>query len=199
MVIAKIANHTSSLTIFKGEIAGNNRKMVEWFWRYSVAHKIFSKKCLTNVYIRNKWIPSQQVKTMELKTHTVIQMSKKCFACYVPEKITFTNAPSPQEFTEGDNANIVCDVTSSPPPTVLWKFKGAKIQMEKDGKIFWTFHLIWCLVPVKCSMAILYWIYTGFTTVKALKVFMPCFCFVLLQASSCTWERKYILFWILKI
>ncbi|CAJ1065239.1 neural cell adhesion molecule 1b isoform X3 [Xyrichtys novacula] len=48
------------------------------------------------------------------------------------QKITFTNAPSPQEFTEGDNANIVCDVISSPPPTVLWKYKGAKIQMEKD-------------------------------------------------------------------
>ncbi|XP_061575562.1 neural cell adhesion molecule 1b isoform X13 [Cololabis saira] len=48
------------------------------------------------------------------------------------QKITFTNAPSPQEFTEGDNANIVCDVISSPPPTVLWKYKGSKIQMEKD-------------------------------------------------------------------
>ncbi|XP_040902957.1 neural cell adhesion molecule 1b isoform X4 [Toxotes jaculatrix] len=48
------------------------------------------------------------------------------------QKITFTNAPSPQEFTEGDNANIVCDVISSPPPTVFWKYKGAKIQMEKD-------------------------------------------------------------------
>ncbi|XP_051963137.1 neural cell adhesion molecule 1b isoform X3 [Xyrauchen texanus] len=48
------------------------------------------------------------------------------------QKITFTNVPSPQEFTEGDTANIVCDVFSSPPPTVLWKFKGAKIQFEKD-------------------------------------------------------------------
>ncbi|XP_069569013.1 LOW QUALITY PROTEIN: neural cell adhesion molecule 1b [Brachyistius frenatus] len=48
------------------------------------------------------------------------------------QKITFTNAPSPQEFNEGDNANIVCDVVSSPPPTVLWKYKGTKIQMEKD-------------------------------------------------------------------
>ncbi|KAM8768181.1 neural cell adhesion molecule 1b isoform 2-T2 [Acanthopagrus schlegelii] len=48
------------------------------------------------------------------------------------QKITFTNAPSPQEFNEGDNANIICDVISSPPPTVLWKYKGAKIQMEKD-------------------------------------------------------------------
>ncbi|XP_052431984.1 neural cell adhesion molecule 1b isoform X15 [Carassius gibelio] len=48
------------------------------------------------------------------------------------QKITFTNVPSPQEFTEGDNAVIVCDVISSPPPTVLWKYKGAKIQFEKD-------------------------------------------------------------------
>ncbi|XDV32498.1 hypothetical protein PO909_003293, partial [Leuciscus waleckii] len=48
------------------------------------------------------------------------------------QKITFTNVPSPQEFSEGDNAIIVCDVISSPPPTVLWKFKGAKIQFEKD-------------------------------------------------------------------
>uniref|UniRef100_A0A8C7RMQ0 Neural cell adhesion molecule 1b n=1 Tax=Oncorhynchus mykiss TaxID=8022 RepID=A0A8C7RMQ0_ONCMY len=46
--------------------------------------------------------------------------------------ITFKNAPSPQEFNEGDNANIVCDVISSPPPTIIWKHKGVKIQMEKD-------------------------------------------------------------------
>ncbi|XP_034147925.1 neural cell adhesion molecule 1b isoform X6 [Esox lucius] len=48
------------------------------------------------------------------------------------QRITFKNAPSPQEFTEGDDANIVCDVISSPPPTIIWKHKGAKIQMEKD-------------------------------------------------------------------
>ncbi|XP_057206425.1 neural cell adhesion molecule 1b isoform X1 [Triplophysa rosa] len=48
------------------------------------------------------------------------------------QKITFTNVPSPQEFSEGDDAIIVCDVASSPPPTILWKFKGAKIQFEKD-------------------------------------------------------------------
>ncbi|XP_077579190.1 neural cell adhesion molecule 1b isoform X10 [Stigmatopora nigra] len=48
------------------------------------------------------------------------------------QKITFTNAPSPQEFTEGDTAVIVCDVISSPPPTILWKYRGARIQMEKD-------------------------------------------------------------------
>ncbi|XP_077466920.1 neural cell adhesion molecule 1b isoform X9 [Stigmatopora argus] len=48
------------------------------------------------------------------------------------QKITFTNAPSPQEFNEGDSAVIVCDVISSPPPTILWKYRGARIQMEKD-------------------------------------------------------------------
>ncbi|XP_055751596.1 neural cell adhesion molecule 1-like isoform X3 [Salvelinus fontinalis] len=48
------------------------------------------------------------------------------------QRIIFKNAPSPQEFNEGDNANIICDVISSPPPTIIWKHKGAKIQMEKD-------------------------------------------------------------------
>uniref|UniRef100_A0A4W5Q1F5 Neural cell adhesion molecule 1b n=1 Tax=Hucho hucho TaxID=62062 RepID=A0A4W5Q1F5_9TELE len=48
------------------------------------------------------------------------------------QRITFKNAPSPQEFNEGDNAKIVCDVISSPPPTIIWKHKGVKIQMEKD-------------------------------------------------------------------
>ncbi|KAM9319210.1 neural cell adhesion molecule 1b [Pholidichthys leucotaenia] len=48
------------------------------------------------------------------------------------QKITFTNAPSPQEFTEGDIANIVCDIISAPSPVVMWKYKGLRIQMEKD-------------------------------------------------------------------
>ncbi|KAF7699940.1 hypothetical protein HF521_002898 [Silurus meridionalis] len=48
------------------------------------------------------------------------------------QKITFKNATSPQEFTQGDDAIIVCDVISSPPPTVMWKYKRAKIQFDKD-------------------------------------------------------------------
>ncbi|KAJ7995528.1 hypothetical protein DPEC_G00245520, partial [Dallia pectoralis] len=48
------------------------------------------------------------------------------------QRVTFKNAPTPQEFTEGDDAIIVCDVISSPPPTIIWKHRGAKIQMEKD-------------------------------------------------------------------
>lgn len=56
----------------------------------------------------------------------------KCAAC-VLKSPRRTDARD-QEFTEEDNAIIVCDVISSPPPTVLWKYKGAKIQFEKDGK-----------------------------------------------------------------
>ncbi|XP_060799793.1 neural cell adhesion molecule 1b isoform X2 [Neoarius graeffei] len=48
------------------------------------------------------------------------------------QKITFKNATSPQEFTEGDDAVIICDVISSPPPTVMWKHKRAKIEFDKD-------------------------------------------------------------------
>uniref|UniRef100_A0A8D3B199 Neural cell adhesion molecule 1a n=1 Tax=Scophthalmus maximus TaxID=52904 RepID=A0A8D3B199_SCOMX len=50
------------------------------------------------------------------------------------QKITFESAPSPQEFSEGDDAEIVCDVISSPPPTLIWKHKGSKIQFAKDGE-----------------------------------------------------------------
>ncbi|XP_042566264.1 neural cell adhesion molecule 1-like [Clupea harengus] len=51
---------------------------------------------------------------------------------FLVEKITFKHAPSPQEFNEGDDAIIVCDVFSSPPPHIIWKHKGTKIQVEKD-------------------------------------------------------------------
>ncbi|XP_059382354.1 neural cell adhesion molecule 1-like isoform X8 [Carassius carassius] len=48
------------------------------------------------------------------------------------QKLTFQNAPTPQEFNEGDEADIVCDVISSPPPTIIWKFKKTRIQPETD-------------------------------------------------------------------
>ncbi|XP_072557985.1 neural cell adhesion molecule 1a isoform X8 [Paramormyrops kingsleyae] len=48
------------------------------------------------------------------------------------QKLTFESAPSPQEFNEGETANIVCDVVSSPPPTIIWKRGSGKIQMDKD-------------------------------------------------------------------
>ncbi|XP_061607150.1 neural cell adhesion molecule 1a isoform X7 [Phyllopteryx taeniolatus] len=48
------------------------------------------------------------------------------------QKITFKNVPSPQEFNEGDDADIICDVVGSPVPFILWKHKGARIQVNKD-------------------------------------------------------------------
>ncbi|XP_051955290.1 neural cell adhesion molecule 1-like isoform X1 [Xyrauchen texanus] len=48
------------------------------------------------------------------------------------QKLIFQNAPSPQEFNEGDDADIICDVISSPPPTIIWKFKKMRIQPETD-------------------------------------------------------------------
>ncbi|XP_056119020.1 neural cell adhesion molecule 1a isoform X2 [Rhinichthys klamathensis goyatoka] len=48
------------------------------------------------------------------------------------QKLTFQNAPSPQEFNEGDDADIICDVISSPPPSIIWKYKKTRIQPETD-------------------------------------------------------------------
>lgn len=50
------------------------------------------------------------------------------------EKITFESAPSPQEFNEGDDANIICKVSSSPVPFIRWKHKGSKIRVDTDGE-----------------------------------------------------------------
>jgi len=47
----------------------------------------------------------------------------------------FKNAPTPQEFKEGDDAVIVCDVVSSLPPTIIWKHKGRDVILKKDGKV----------------------------------------------------------------
>lgn len=64
------------------------------------------------------------------------------------EKITFKNAPSPQEFNEGDDADIICDVVSSPPASIIWKHKGSKIQVTKDGKACsqWMCQCVGCLL-----------------------------------------------------
>ncbi|KAJ0061436.1 hypothetical protein NL108_000857 [Boleophthalmus pectinirostris] len=48
------------------------------------------------------------------------------------QKITFKNAPSPQEFNEGDDADLVCDVASSPPAEIVWKYKFNVIKSAKD-------------------------------------------------------------------
>ncbi|XP_061870002.1 neural cell adhesion molecule 1 isoform X2 [Colius striatus] len=48
------------------------------------------------------------------------------------QKLMFRNAPTPQEFKEGDDAVIVCDVVSSLPPTIIWKHKGRDVILKKD-------------------------------------------------------------------
>ncbi|KAM9113880.1 neural cell adhesion molecule 1 isoform 2-T2 [Pangshura tecta] len=48
------------------------------------------------------------------------------------QKLMFRNAPTPQEFQEGEDAVIVCDVLSSLPPTIMWKHKGRDVVLKKD-------------------------------------------------------------------
>ncbi|XP_028930212.1 neural cell adhesion molecule 1 isoform X20 [Ornithorhynchus anatinus] len=50
------------------------------------------------------------------------------------QKLMFKNAPTPQEFKEGDDAVIVCDVVSSLPPTIIWKHKGRDVILKKDDR-----------------------------------------------------------------
>ncbi|MEE6484707.1 hypothetical protein FKM82_013982 [Ascaphus truei] len=48
------------------------------------------------------------------------------------QKMTFKNAPTPQEYREGDDAVIICDVMSSLPPIIIWKHKGRDVTFKKD-------------------------------------------------------------------
>ncbi|KAM8926935.1 neural cell adhesion molecule 1 isoform 2-T2 [Pelodytes ibericus] len=48
------------------------------------------------------------------------------------QKLTFKNAPTPQEFKEGEDAVIVCDVSSSMPSIITWKHKGRDVVFKKD-------------------------------------------------------------------
>ncbi|KAA8586559.1 hypothetical protein FQN60_000395, partial [Etheostoma spectabile] len=71
-------------------------------------------------------------KSVSLDVKLFLNVFNVCLSHLSAEKITFASAPSPQEFNEGDDADIVCNVVSSPPPTIIWKHKGSKIQVDKD-------------------------------------------------------------------
>uniref|UniRef100_A0A3B1JJ38 Neural cell adhesion molecule 2 n=1 Tax=Astyanax mexicanus TaxID=7994 RepID=A0A3B1JJ38_ASTMX len=43
------------------------------------------------------------------------------------QKLTFRDVPSPQEFRQGDVAEVVCDVTSSPVPVIAWYYNNMEI------------------------------------------------------------------------
>ncbi|XP_063063403.1 neural cell adhesion molecule 1b isoform X1 [Engraulis encrasicolus] len=48
------------------------------------------------------------------------------------QKITFKRVPSPQEFNEGEDASIACEVESIPAAHISWKYNKASIQPKKD-------------------------------------------------------------------
>uniref|UniRef100_A0A8C6XJY9 Neural cell adhesion molecule 1 n=1 Tax=Naja naja TaxID=35670 RepID=A0A8C6XJY9_NAJNA len=48
------------------------------------------------------------------------------------QKLTFQHAPSPQEFKEGEDAVVICDIVSSLPPTIMWKHMGRDVVLKKD-------------------------------------------------------------------
>ncbi|XP_075047452.1 neural cell adhesion molecule 1 isoform X4 [Mixophyes fleayi] len=50
------------------------------------------------------------------------------------QKLTFKNAPTPQEFTEGTDAVVICDVSSSIPSVIIWKHRGKDVAFKKDAR-----------------------------------------------------------------
>lgn len=50
------------------------------------------------------------------------------------EKLTFREVRSPQEFRQGDVAEAVCDVTSSPVPVVAWFYNNMEIMPENNSE-----------------------------------------------------------------
>ncbi|KAJ8283095.1 hypothetical protein COCON_G00056140 [Conger conger] len=51
------------------------------------------------------------------------------------QKLTFRNVPSPQEFRQGEEAQVVCDVISSPVPIVSWFYKEQEITPEFSDRL----------------------------------------------------------------
>ncbi|XP_064185783.1 neural cell adhesion molecule 2-like isoform X2 [Anguilla rostrata] len=50
------------------------------------------------------------------------------------QKLTFRDVPSPQEFRQGEEAQVVCDVISSPVPIVSWFHKDQEITPELSDR-----------------------------------------------------------------
>lgn len=61
------------------------------------------------------------------------QRLKPCFPLIslgLPERLTFRDVQSPQEFRHGETAEVVCDVISSPVPLVVWYYQDREITEE---------------------------------------------------------------------
>nr|XP_010777440.1 PREDICTED: inactive tyrosine-protein kinase 7-like [Notothenia coriiceps] len=51
-----------------------------------------------------------------------------------PERLTFRDVQSPQEFRHGETAEVVCDVISSPVPVVVWYYQDKEITEEHHSR-----------------------------------------------------------------
>lgn len=49
------------------------------------------------------------------------------------EKLTFRDIVSPQEFRQGEDAEVVCRVTSSPAPIVSWLYRNEEVATTADS------------------------------------------------------------------
>lgn len=52
----------------------------------------------------------------------------------LPERLTFRDVQSPQEFRHGETAEVVCNVISSPVPLVVWYYQDREITEEHYSK-----------------------------------------------------------------
>uniref|UniRef100_A0A8C2DXI0 Neural cell adhesion molecule 2 n=1 Tax=Cyprinus carpio TaxID=7962 RepID=A0A8C2DXI0_CYPCA len=51
------------------------------------------------------------------------------------QKLTFREVKTPQEFRQGEDAEVICDVISSPVPAVSWFYKNKEITSEPNNLI----------------------------------------------------------------
>lgn len=85
----------------------------------------------------NRGLPVTQVQAARLYQGVILWGNRHfphSSPAHFTEKLMFKNAPTPQEFKEGEDAVIVCDVVSSLPPTIIWKHKGRDVILKKDGE-----------------------------------------------------------------
>lgn len=52
---------------------------------------------------------------------------------FLSEKLTFRGIVSPQEFRQGEDAEVVCHVTSSPAPVVSWLYRNEEVTTIADS------------------------------------------------------------------
>ncbi|XP_051557850.1 neural cell adhesion molecule 2-like isoform X2 [Myxocyprinus asiaticus] len=51
------------------------------------------------------------------------------------QKLTFREVKTPQEFRQGEDAEVICDVISSPVPAVSWFYKNREITSETTSRL----------------------------------------------------------------